>query len=124
MTVLGDASMEDRHPDDVLAERYATASPEEQQRIADQIAKLPAPKAPRIAIWVISSISLAMVGYFNWLSIVELAHLKPNLWGLALLDVYVLARIAKAIMVYRVSKPSVYNMLAEYKTRHGHLPPK
>lgn len=116
--------MESRHSDDALAMRYMQASHEEKQRIADQIAKLPAPKAPRLILWIGVSIALVMLGVINWLLLVDLAYMKPDLRVLALIDVCGLAGIAKAIMYYQVSKPSVYNMLVEYKARHGHLPPK
>ncbi|TSC66312.1 MAG: hypothetical protein CEO22_139 [Candidatus Berkelbacteria bacterium Gr01-1014_85] len=116
--------MGNRHANDEVAERFCKACPDEQQQMADQIAKLPEPKAPRIVLWVGVSIILVLLGAINFFLLIDLAYMKPDLRILALIDTYGLAGIVKAILFYRVSKPSVYNMLAEYEARHGHLPVK
>lgn len=117
--------MESRHTDDALAMRYMQASPEERQRIADQISKQPGAKALRILLWISVPILFAMLGYINWLILVDLAYMKPNMFALVLIDLFGLAGIGKAIMFYQCyGKPSIYGLMAEYKARNGTLPPK
>ncbi len=109
------------HPDDAVAEKYLHGSEEDRMAIADAIARLPVPRRVVVAKWCYVAILVALLIVINIL----LHKLQVSLisWPVLLVDVAGVLGTWKVMLLFDIARPSVYNMLAEYKARGGHVPP-
>lgn len=109
----------ERRPGDAVAEIYLSASWQGRRVIADEIARLPHRRLKVFSLIV----GLIILGLVITIDVLLMnSGMKIDRAGYIVLNLFGVYGLAKVFCCYQINRPSVYNMLAEYKARHGGLP--